>query len=160
MLAAMLTGVTLGCGTAVQLAVPHLARMTGGHHNALGAWWFALGAAVLSVDAEHPSLLVTIVAAGTLGCAFGVNLVAGLTDVQRSAHPGNLATLTGIYYAVAYAGFALPVVMSELEGLAPLWVQLLGLSGLSALTAIYLSVARRRLRSHRQAVTERPAVSI
>jgi hypothetical protein len=60
----------------------------------------------------------TVLAAALFGTAYGICIVSGLTEVQAMAGPGDLAGLTGIYYSLTYAGFALPVVLSALAPVA------------------------------------------
>ncbi|GAA4181933.1 MFS transporter [Gryllotalpicola koreensis] len=67
-----------------------------------------LGAATV---ATHSPVLLAI-AAVFLGAAYGLLLVSGLGVVEDLAPPGELATLTGIFYSATYVGFAFPLLDS------------------------------------------------
>lgn len=110
--ATILTIVTLGCGAFVQPFVARLDVITRGRALLIGMLLtvLGLGLAWTASIVQQPSfaLLVAVV----LGLAYGTTVVACLAQVQRIATPGELATLTGIFYAVAYTGFLLPTVMA------------------------------------------------
>jgi hypothetical protein len=59
--------------------------------------------------------------------------VSGLIEVQVLAAPGELASLTAIFYALTYVGFASPLVIAELGKLIAGPVILLCGAGLAAL---------------------------
>lgn len=92
--------------------------------SGLGAWPLILPAALM------------------LGAGYGLCLVAGLTVVGWVAEPDGRGALTSVFYALAYLGFAAPVLVtlaSRRLGLAP---PLLALAAILALGAIRLSRAR------------------
>jgi MFS family permease len=137
---AVVAGVTLGTGVAVQPAARRLAAADTGRAAGLGMAAVVAGLLVAAGAAAttHPALVV--LAAVTLGCGYGLCLVAGLLDTQRTAPPRELAGLTAVYYALTYLGFAAPVVLAALAGLLPYPVLLAGLAVLAALT---LALTRR-----------------
>jgi hypothetical protein len=53
-------------------------------------------------------------------------MVSGMLEVQAIAAPGDLAGLTGTFYALAYTGFLAPAIISAIAGAVPvetiLWV--------------------------------------
>src|SRR5690606_25973277 len=57
------------------------------------------------------ALLTTVV----LGAGYGITLVAGLQEVDRMAGPRELASLTAVFYSLAYLGFGLPALLSFLS---------------------------------------------
>lgn len=71
-----------------------------------------------------------------LGAAFGICLVAGLTEVQRLAHPEELARLTAIFYVLTYLGFAVPSVLVLASQVASYSTLLLILAGLAVVTVL------------------------
>jgi hypothetical protein len=85
-----------------------------------------------------------LVAALALGGAYGLCLVSGLLEVQRIAHPDNLASLTAVYYAFTYLGFAAPIVLAELAPVASHQALLAAVAGLAALTLLRVVVQARR----------------
>jgi hypothetical protein len=116
--ATLLAVLTLVTGAAVQPYVPHLGRLTRGRPGVAGMAVFALGAGVLAVDARALSPLLAGVAAALFGLAYGICIVAGLVEVQAMATPETLAGLTGVYWSLTYIGFALPVTLAALAGVA------------------------------------------
>lgn len=70
--------------------------------------------AVVGAAVTAGSLPWGIAAAAVAGVGIGVGLSSGLMEVQRIAGPRDLAGLTGVFYAVAYAGFLLPAVMAAI----------------------------------------------
>jgi len=79
-----------------------------------------------------------------LGGAYGLCLVSGLLEVQRIARPDDLASLTAVYYAFTYVGFAAPIVLAELAPVASYQTLLAGAAGLGALTLMLVVVQARR----------------
>jgi len=97
---------------------------------------------VLATASENP--LLVLVAALLLGGAYGLCLVSGLLEVQRIARPDDLASLTAVYYAFTYVGFAAPIVLAELAPVASYQTLLAGAAGLGALTLMLVVVQARR----------------
>jgi len=148
----VLTVATLGAGVLVQpiakrLDHPHSARAVVVSMTVMSA-----GLAVATAAAVAGSPVLALVAAVALGSAYGIAVVSGLLELQRLARPGELAALTGVYYALAYAGFLLPSVLALLSAVASYPV-LLGCLVLVALggTAVIL----RHSRAHLPAGAER-----
>ncbi len=73
-----------------------------------------VGMAVMLVAVTTDDLLIGVAASVVLGCGFGIGLVSGLLEVQRIAPAHELAKLTGVFYAVAYTGFAVPTLLAAL----------------------------------------------
>ncbi|MBS1869910.1 MAG: MFS transporter [Actinobacteria bacterium] len=76
----------------------------------------AAGMLLAAVTAASEQIWLLVPCALVFGAAYGLILVAGLVEVQRLAEPRALASLTAVYYALTYAGFALPVVLAALAG--------------------------------------------
>jgi hypothetical protein len=51
-----------------------------------------------------------------LGSAYGILLVSGLRLVESLAPPQHAATAIAVFYSLAYAGFAFPVLVQALSG--------------------------------------------
>jgi hypothetical protein len=103
------------------------------------------GMVVATVAAVVGSPVVALLAAVTLGIAYGIAIVSGLQEIGRIAHPQNLAPLTGAYYALAYLGFLVPSILAVLSALAG-YAVLLGCLALVALVGG--AVVVRHSRSH------------
>ncbi len=138
--------VALASGAAVQPLVPVIGRLTGGRQAVVGLVVLAIGCVLLAVVARLGSAPLAAVAAGLLGIAYGICIVAGLVEVQAMADPHSLAGLTGIYYSLTYLGFALPVVLAALSHLVGYPYLLAGLTLVCLLCAV---VVARNLRVDR-----------
>jgi MFS family permease len=116
--AAVVAGVTLGLGIMIQPLARRLDRT--GDVRGLLAGLLAVSAGTLlgAVAAEIHSWPLVVPAAALLGCGYGLCIVSGLLETQRLASSDDLASLTAIYYALTYIGFAVPIVLAELERLA------------------------------------------
>ncbi|MBP1327601.1 MFS family permease [Leucobacter exalbidus] len=117
------TAVALGVSSAVQpfakyLHSPHSAR---GLYT--GVFLLVLGIAIAGVSIMQQSIWVGLVSNVVIGMGLGLSLVSGLLEVQRIASPNDLAGLTGVFYAVAYAGFLAPAVIAAIAVYVPvLWI--------------------------------------
>lgn len=143
---AALTVATLGAGVLVQPVARRLDSTSTARAVVASMVLMTSGIAAAVVTALADSPLLALPAALLLGAAYGIAVVSGLLEVQRIAGPGELAGLTGVYYALAYVGFLLPAVLA---GLAR-WVgypELLGALAVIALlcTAVVAASSRRHL---------------
>ena len=98
---------------------------------------------ILAVSTED--LLVGVAASVVLGCGFGIGLVSGLMEVQRIAPPHEMAKLTGVFYAVAYTGFAAPTILAALT---PPFTTIELLLILAALLGVSFAVVLNGSRKH------------
>ena len=81
----------------------------------------------------------------------------GLLEIQRLATSQDLASLTAIYYALTYVGFAAPIVLAELEHLVTAATLLLGATALAILTALTVLAAQARYPAPTRSPTEETA---
>jgi hypothetical protein len=86
---------------------------------------------------------LVLLAAAFLGSGYGLCLVSGLLEVQRIARPGELAGLTAVFYALTYLGFAAPIVLAALHGVAGYPELLLFTAVLAALSLFSVQRERR-----------------
>ena len=133
--AAVLAGLTLGLGILVQPLARRLDRP--GDVRGLLAGLLATTAGTLlgAVAAQAQSWPLVVPAAALLGCGYGLCLVSGLLETQRLASSEDLASLTAIYYALTYIGFAVPIILAELERIATAPLLLLLTGVLAAVSA-------------------------
>ncbi|MGW5265154.1 MFS transporter [Microbispora sp. NPDC004025] len=113
-----LTVLTLGTGVAVQPVARRLHRERGtrtGRAPVAAMAVTLVGAALCAANAVLLSPWLAAVAAAALGAGYGIAVVSGLLEIQRMAGADDLAGLTGVYYALAYAGFLLPTVLATLS---------------------------------------------
>ncbi len=137
---ALVAGLTLGSGVAVQPLARRLAAADPGRAVAAGLGAAVLGLLAAAGAAALAAPLAVAVAAVLLGAAYGLCLVAGLVQTQRIAPPRELAGLTAVYYALTYLGFAAPVALAGLSLLVPYPALLAALAAGAALT---LALTRR-----------------
>ncbi|SEB61924.1 Predicted arabinose efflux permease, MFS family [Paramicrobacterium humi] len=141
--ATLLTVLTLGTGALVQPLVKRLNELTHGRAMVVGMALMLAGVLLAVINARMLSPVLALVAALTLGAAYGICIVAGLIEVQRIAGPEDLAGITGVYYSLAYAGFLLPTVLAAFAALTTYTVLL---AVLAVLCAACLALVSRGLR--------------
>ncbi len=106
-------GVTLLTGVFAQPLGRRLGAVTAGPVGlAVGAVGFGLS--LLSVGLDAWPLLIPV--ALLLGVGYGLCLAAGLTMVGELASARHRGALTGTFYACAYLGFGVPVLLSVTGG--------------------------------------------
>ncbi|OLT14045.1 hypothetical protein BJF78_20320 [Pseudonocardia sp. CNS-139] len=134
--ATLLTVLTLGAGVAVQPWARRLDARSPSLTAPLGLVALTLGILLAAGAAASGVPALAAPASVVLGAAFGFCLVAGLLEVQRMAAPEHLGGLTAIYYTLTYGGFAIPVLLAALTGVAGYPALLLVLAALAALSLV------------------------
>lgn len=139
----LVAGVTLLTGVFAQPLGRRLGAARAGPTGlALGA--AGLGLSLLGVALDAWPLLVPV--ALLLGVAYGLCLAAGLTMVGELASPTARGALTGTFYACAYLGFGVPLLLSVTGGSGGFVGPLAVLAVLIAVIATALALpASRRL---------------
>jgi hypothetical protein len=79
-----------------------------------------------------------------LGAGSGLSMTSGLRFVDLLTDPANRGALTGAFYAVAYAGMTMPVIISSISGSAGYPTSLAVLTLAGALGSIWLTSAARK----------------
>lgn len=105
----------LGSGFAVQQVSRRAVERSSGRALVVGLVLVAVGMTLATLAALRPHLWFALPAAVVLGCAYGLVLVAGLTEVGRIARPDDLAGLTAVFYSLTYVGFFAPAVLAFLS---------------------------------------------
>lgn len=141
----LLTVSTLGAGALIQPVAKRLDTIKSARAVVVSMMVMSVGLSVSAVAAVLRSPVVALVAAVTLGAAYGIAVVSGLLELQRFARAEDLAALTGVYYMLAYVGFLLPTLLALLSGIASYSV-LLGCLVLVALGGT--AVVARSSRAH------------
>ncbi|BBA97189.1 putative multidrug resistance transporter [Actinacidiphila reveromycinica] len=129
--ATALTVLTLGTGALVQPFAKRLGARSTVLAMSAAMVLMALGMAVCALDAGTRSPWLAPVGALVLGAGYGIAIVSGLVEIQRIARPDDLAGLTGVYYAAAYAGFLLPTVLAAASSVVGYPAMLLALAVLA-----------------------------
>jgi MFS family permease len=151
--AAVVAGLTLGVGILIQPVARRLDREDDVRGLLAGLLAIAAGALLGALAARAHSWPLVLPAAVLLGCGYGLCLVSGLLETQRLARREDLASLTAIYYALTYVGFALPIVLAELERIAaaPLLLVLTAAAAAMSAGQVLRASARHPVRVARRA---------
>ena len=139
--AALIAGLTLAFGVLIQPLARRLDAVGDVRGKLTGLVGVTAGVLLGAVAGAEHSWLLVVPAAMLLGCGYGLCLVSGLLEIQRLAPPEDLASLTAVFYALTYIGFATPIVLAELERLTSATVLLLCVAGLAGLTAAEVAYA-------------------
>ncbi|MCF8587235.1 MFS transporter [Gordonia liuliyuniae] len=110
----LLSVIALGTSAAVQPLAKRIDSESSARGLLVSLAILVVGIGVMIAAVTTDSLLVGVVASIVFGVGFGIGLTSGLMEVQRIAPPTELARLTGIFYAVAYIGFAMPTLLAAL----------------------------------------------
>ncbi|GAA2568313.1 MFS transporter [Pseudonocardia hydrocarbonoxydans] len=146
----LVAGVTLLTGVFAQPLGKRIGYVAAGP-TGLGVGAAGFGLALVGVATGAWPLLVPV--ALLLGVGYGLCLAAGLTMVGELAAPTARGALTGTFYACAYLGFGVPLLLSVAGGDAGFTVPLGVLAVVIAVYAALLALpAARRLVSGRVAV--------
>ena len=138
-LTGLLAGITLGTGA---LAAPLQARL-GARTAPVAALCGVVGYAVTALAAAVPPLLLLAVpAACVLGAGGGLALASGLSRLPMVASEGRLGTVSAAFYATAYVGFGLPLLLAALTAVLDVTVWL----GILALLCVFLAAQQARAR--------------
>jgi MFS family permease len=113
--AAIIAGLTLAFGVLIQPLARRLDQNDDVRGTIAGLSAICAGVLVGALAGHQQSWPLVVFAALMLGCGYGLCLVSGLLEIQRLASPRDLASLTAIFYALTYLGFAAPIVLAELE---------------------------------------------
>jgi MFS family permease len=140
--AAVVTTLTALAGVLVQPLARRLEAHAASNRAGITGLLVLSGGLVLgAATAQAQQAWLLVPCAIVLGCAYGLCLVAGLIEVQRIAREGEVASLTAVYYALTYLGFAVPYLLALAAHLASYPVLLLITAALALATAA--TVARR-----------------
>ncbi len=104
----------------------------------------ALGYAVTAVTPPSMTLAVGLPLLPVLGCASGLSLRAGLIDLETSAPQHLRGALTGVFYAVTYIGFGLPLLLTALGSVKQSAMILAVMAVLAVAAAISRAVRQRQ----------------
>lgn len=143
--ATLLSVVALGTGALVQPVAKRIDSVSSARGVLVSLLTLLAGLGVMTLATAADSLLLGVAASVVLGAGFGIGLVSGLLEVQRIAPPHELATLTGLFYAVAYTGFAMPTVVAALT---PPFTTIELLLALACLLALSVAIVARSSRKH------------
>ncbi len=112
----VLAALALGAGIAVQplgrrLHDAAIARGTA-DGAATGLGLVTVGCLGAAAATAHPGVLAATAAALLLGAGYGLCILCGLREVEALAPAGELGSLVALFYALAYAGLAIPFLIA------------------------------------------------
>lgn len=145
----LICGVTLGTGVVVQQPARRVEARHPGLVTVLGMLGTLLGVLLTVFILDHPSVTLVVVAAVVLGAGYGLNLVGGLTRVERSSPATELAMTNAVFYSLTYVGFVVPTVVAVLVHHWSEAAVLLGLVVLAVLSLLAGVFAQRAARPGR-----------
>ena len=144
----LLTIVTLGAGVGIQPIAKRLDHEGSARAVLTAMVILCVGLALSAWTAAVRSPWLALVTALVLGIAYGILLVAGLLELQRIGRDGEMAALTGAFYALAYVGFLLPAVLAALSVAFSYVTLLLGVTVIAVVgTAVVVRNSTRHLAS-------------
>ena len=130
-----ITSLTALTGVLIQPFARRLEARRGRSTGALpGMLVLSLGLALAAETSASRQTWLLVPNAIVLGAAYGLCLVAGLLEVQRLAPERSLGSVTAIYYAMTYTGFAAPYLLALASNVASYQTLLLITCLLAALT--------------------------
>lgn len=138
------TVVALGVSSAVQPIAGRVHSVSSARGLVVAVLVMTVGIAVVALAIAADSVWIGLVANAVVGAGMGIALVSSLLEVQRIASSRDLAGLTGVFYAVAYAGFLAPAVIAAVAAVAPVTAILLVVVGLGLVAWVLVGVSSRR----------------
>jgi hypothetical protein len=105
----VVTAATLLTGLLVQTPLRARSARTAGRFGMVAG---VLGLGLGALAAKVASPVAVLIAAPVLGAGYGSCLVAGLRFVEASSAPAQRGRVTGIFYVLAYLGFAAPLLLA------------------------------------------------
>jgi MFS family permease len=146
--AAVVTTLTALAGVLIQPLARRLEAHTGSSHaGTLGLLVLSGGLVLSAITAQSQDAWLLVPCAIALGCAYGLCLVAGLTEIQRIVDESQVAGLTAAYYTLTYLGFAVPYLLALAAHVTSYPVLLLITAALALATAA--TVARNSAQQER-----------
>lgn len=143
-----LAALALGAGIAVQPLGRRLhdaaVRRGTADAAATGLALVTAGCLAAAAATAHPGPAAATGAALLLGAGYGLCILSGLREVEHLAPPGELGSLVGIFYSLAYAGLAIPYLLSLAASHLGYPTALLLAALAAALTLLLLVVQGRR----------------
>ncbi|MFI9081476.1 MFS transporter [Streptomyces sioyaensis] len=108
-------GLTLGSGVLLQPFARRLEAQHSGWTIRTGMLMACAGMTLAAATTGTGNVLVLVPTAILLGGAYGMLMIAGLAQAEALADAEDLATVSGVFYCLAYLGFAAPLCVAVLR---------------------------------------------
>jgi MFS family permease len=131
-----------GCSGIIQVIAR--ARGWGPQSGTVAALLASVGYAVAAATPPSMTLALGLPLLPLLGCASGLSLRAGLIDLETSAPQHVRGALTGVFYAVTYIGFGLPLLLTTVGSAKQSAMILAAMAALASAAALGRAVRLRR----------------
>ena len=138
------TVVALGVSSAFQPLARRVHSTTSARGLATMVAFIGVGLVIVIAAIATQSIWVGLAADVVIGFGMGIGLVSGLQEVQTIAGTRDLAGLTGVFYAIAYAGFLAPAVIAALASAVPVLTILTVAVGLALASFVLVLVSSRK----------------
>ncbi len=138
------TVIALGVSSAVQPIAKRVHSVTSARGLAVAVALMTVGIAVVALAIALQSVWIGLGANVVIGVGIGLALVSSLLEVQRIAGTRDLAGLTGVFYAAAYAGFLAPAVIAAVAGFVAVPVVLAVVVALGVVSWVAIAVSSGR----------------
>lgn len=138
------TVVALGVSSAVQPLAARVNSLVSARGLLTAVGLMTAGIAVVVVAIQLQSVAIGLVANVVIGLGIGLALVSSLLEVQRIAGSRDLAGLTGVFYAAAYAGFLAPAVIAAVANVVAVPLILWVVVGLGVVSWVAILVSSRK----------------
>ncbi|MFR9752405.1 MFS transporter [Nocardia sp. 004] len=112
---AMVSVITLSCGFAIQFVARRIDKPGTARAAAVSLAIITSGMLLAAVASDILTLWATTATAVVLGAGYGIDMVAGLREIERIANPDDLARLTAMFYSTGYLGLGVPALLSFLH---------------------------------------------
>jgi hypothetical protein len=137
-------GLIAGVALAASAVAAPLGRGLGGWAAPLGAALGAVGYALGTLAVVTSASALLLPTAAVLGAGGGLCLTAGLSLTARLAPPHTRGAMNSAFYAFAYAGFGVPLLLATVGGAVGHVPALAVFTAVPVAIAVWLAVDLRR----------------
>jgi MFS family permease len=138
------TVIALGVSSAIQPLAQRVHSLESARGLIVAVAIMLCGIAIVVVAIRLQSVPVALAANAVIGVGMGIGLVSSLMEVQRIAGARDLAGLTGVFYAIAYAGFLVPAVIAAVAKLVDATLVLAAIVALGVVCWVGILISSRR----------------
>lgn len=138
------TVIALGVSSAIQPLAQRVHSLESARGLVIAVGIMVVGIAVVVLAIRTQSVAMGLGANVVIGVGIGIALVSSLLEVQRIAGSRDLAGLTGVFYAAAYAGFLAPAMIAAIAHLVDVQIVLAVIVALGVVCWVGILVSSRR----------------